>query len=258
MPESPSCPICQEVSLQTSEDLNFWTVQCRRCGTFKITFEAKIELEGNRYPLLPFLSAYTRQTSEAGTTPLIRTDNWEERARRHKGSTVQTKARKLLRYLGATCQTASDEAWLFLDYDYPLIDAVKKDELVYFARHLEEVGYIKNFRSFSQNDIGPQCLGAYITVKGWEALDPISSASVTPGRCFIPTWFDDCMDDACEAGIKAAVKACGYDPTDVREVHFHCCPVKSRIESIGWGHRGIRFGSRMAGVPVKRAFFRIA
>ena len=38
----------------------------------------------------------------------------------------------------------------------------------------------------------------------------------------------------------------------------HCCPVKSRIESIGWGHRGIRFGSRMAGVPVKRAFFRIA
>ena len=38
----------------------------------------------------------------------------------------------------------------------------------------------------------------------------------------------------------------------------HCCPVKSRIESIGWGHRGIRFGSRMAGVPVKGAFFRIA
>ena len=41
-------------------------------------------------------------------------------------------------------------------------------------------------------------------------------------------------------------------------VFDHCCPVKSRIESIGWGHRGIRFGSRMAGVPVKRAFFRIA
>ena len=39
---------------------------------------------------------------------------------------------------------------------------------------------------------------------------------------------------------------------------FHCCPVKSRIESIGWGHMGIRFGSRMTGVPVKRAFFRIA
>ena len=38
----------------------------------------------------------------------------------------------------------------------------------------------------------------------------------------------------------------------------HCCPVKSRIESIGWGHRGIRLGSRMAGVPVKGAFFRIA
>ena len=38
----------------------------------------------------------------------------------------------------------------------------------------------------------------------------------------------------------------------------HCCPVKSRIESTGWGHRGIRFGSRMAGEPVKWAFFRIA
>ncbi len=41
-------------------------------------------------------------------------------------------------------------------------------------------------------------------------------------------------------------------------VEVHCCPVKSRIESIGWGHRGIRLGSRMAGVPVKGAFFRIA
>ena len=41
-------------------------------------------------------------------------------------------------------------------------------------------------------------------------------------------------------------------------VAIHCCPVKSRIESIGWGHRGIRLGSRMAGVPVKGAFFRIA
>ncbi len=41
-------------------------------------------------------------------------------------------------------------------------------------------------------------------------------------------------------------------------VGAHCCPVKSRIESIGWGHRGIRLGSRMAGVPVKGAFFRIA
>ena len=41
-------------------------------------------------------------------------------------------------------------------------------------------------------------------------------------------------------------------------IALHCCPVKSRIESIGWGHRGIRFGSRMAGVPVKGAFFRIA
>ncbi len=42
------------------------------------------------------------------------------------------------------------------------------------------------------------------------------------------------------------------------EERNHCCPVKSRIESIGWGHRGIRLGSRMAGVPVKGAFFRIA
>ena len=41
-------------------------------------------------------------------------------------------------------------------------------------------------------------------------------------------------------------------------IYLHCCPVKSRIESIGWGHRGIRLGSRMAGVPVKGAFCRIA
>ncbi len=58
-------------------------------------------------------------------------------------------------------------------------------------------------------------------------------------------------------GCLAILIAIGYRREDIKVVN-HCCPVKSRIESIGWGHRGIRLGSRMAGVPVKGAFFRIA
>ena len=38
----------------------------------------------------------------------------------------------------------------------------------------------------------------------------------------------------------------------------HCCPARSRTESIGWGPGLIRFGSPMAGVPVKWALSRRA
>ena len=37
---------------------------------------------------------------------------------------------------------------------------------------------------------------------------------------------------------------------------FHYCPVKSRIESVGWGHRVSFRGSRTAARPVKWAFSR--
>ena len=39
-------------------------------------------------------------------------------------------------------------------------------------------------------------------------------------------------------------------------IRYHYCPVKSRIESVGWGHRVSFRGSRTAARPVKWAFSR--
>ena len=39
-------------------------------------------------------------------------------------------------------------------------------------------------------------------------------------------------------------------------INYHYCPVKSRIESAGWGHRVSFRGSRTAARPVKWAFSR--
>ena len=72
--------------------------------------------------------------------------------------------------------------------------------------------------------------------------------------------FAECVDKLYydPAKTPGTVDEQAFEQVVSRFEQYHCCPVKSRIESIGWGHRGIRFGSRMAGVPVKRAFFRIA
>ena len=45
--------------------------------------------------------------------------------------------------------------------------------------------------------------------------------------------------------------------SDITFVALHYCPVKSRIESAGWGHRVSCRGSRTAAKPVKWAFSRI-
>ena len=78
--------------------------------------------------------------------------------------------------------------------------------------------------------------------------------------CIVALAATPTMDDlvAAEPHLEAYLNK-GVGGADIGpKIWDHCCPVKSRIESIGWGHRGIRFGSRMAGVPAKRAFFRIA
>ena len=82
---------------------------------------------------------------------------------------------------------------------------------------------------------------------------------VFPGNLYPAFWLSVLAGCAFVGGGFCSVEAIGdAGEASARSLLPHCCPVKSRIESIGWGHRGIRFGSRMAGVPVKGAFFRIA
>ena len=101
-------------------------------------------------------------------------------------------------------------------------------------------------------------LGVSILLAYWQQMLPLIPALAT-ALAAILLWHRFLRDRATGKANKAysvllglVIAASGV------YILSHCCPVKSRIESIGWGHRGIRFGSRMAGVPVKRAFFRIA
>jgi hypothetical protein len=50
----------------------------------------------------------------------------------------------------------------------------------------------------------------------------------------------------------------GRKNSGILKIFCHCCPVKSRPESIGCRDRVSHYRSRMREVPVKRAFFRIA
>ena len=70
-----------------------------------------------------------------------------------------------------------------------------------------------------------------------------------PGRSLATMFTDNYMGGSSPHWQTAPVRRTGKSL-------FHYCPVKSRIESVGWGHRVSFRGSRTAARPVKWAFSR--
>ena len=180
------------------------------------------------------------------------------------GSSLLVKNLLLSQRRGRTPFTATETKRMYgetqLRWTWENVYAVRSDGSKSITRRIPDPnGQIKDQVEIQDVESGQRTIvdemtgSLSTTVMGEKA---VSDLRMRPGRC----------TDNPQAERR---KVLGYEvvkfmanevtvPSETGSFRLHCCPVKSRIESIGWGHRGIRFGSRMAGVPVKRAFFRIA
>lgn len=199
-----ACPICG-LNSQIDQVGNRLAslIECNRCGRFVITHILLAVMEGlagERRELLPYLSAYTRQSSNRGLVSELDTENWENFAAAHTTTSVSQKVMKLLELAASRSSYPGQRVQINALLDYPLIDAVSEAEVAYFVTHLLELGYLDRDATFFK-----------LTVKGWERLEPLTGEGI-PGRCFVAMSFDPTLDGAYELGIRPAVIDCGFDP----------------------------------------------
>lgn len=195
------CLECDSYSTGNDE----YCCKCERCGHFCISRTASVDksLEGDWR-----LMAATRQAHEAGERLDLHTGNIDAVRRAHQGTTVSTKIRKVLEYVGR--HTTPGSQWkMALNLDYPLFDARGEVEAAFLLRYCGALEYLEGTEQ-----------SVRLTVKGWGFLEPETTG--IPGLAFVAMSFDQSLEMAYDSGIRAAIEDdCGLTSRRVDRVHHN-------------------------------------
>jgi hypothetical protein len=206
-----NCFLCRQPARKQPESLNF-TVECRRCGSYRITTPCSLSLRGADEKTLTALSAATRQASDGGALLLLKTDNWAQVAAAHTNTPVRQKAIKLLRYIATKSKYPGDLVLLEAPFDYATCDAATPSEFYFLITHLQEGGYL----------LGQGGPALTVSVKGWNEIEPPAGTVGIPGRCFVAMSFAEELDGAYLFGIKPAVEHdCQMQAIRMKELHHN-------------------------------------
>ncbi|MBZ5725488.1 MAG: nucleoside 2-deoxyribosyltransferase [Acidobacteriia bacterium] len=209
-----ACFLCGLETDDISQDFDtrVYFVRCRRCGEYRITMECSSNPRSADETTLAAISAATRQAAESHSTLLLRTDNWDQVAAAHKNTPVRQKVLKVLRYSAAKSRSPGEFFRIQEDFDYPAFDAASPQECRFLVSHATDSGYLE---SMSDDALT-------LTVKGWDAVEPLTGTAGTPGRCFVAMSFAEQLDEAYLLGIKPAVEQdCGLLAIRMKELHHN-------------------------------------
>ena len=214
-----SCILCQRHVQRDLEgpERDAYFYGCEVCGRFVVTRQFEVNVRNSdpeENSLLPYLSADTRQATEAGEIVTVTTANWRDFAIGHKSTTVSQKLTRLLQYLGNASSFAGASVRLDFARAAPLFDAVSDAEVNYLVDSLGIRNDIIGVEHFAGGK------AVKVTPDGWARLEPTGSGGI-PGRGFVAMSFDSSMDDAYASGIRPGAKDAGFDALRVDSSHHN-------------------------------------
>lgn len=211
-----NCPICGMELVESGRiaGRDAHAFACRRCGRFGMTRTLLAcippEAETERH-MLPYLSAYTRQSSDRGSPPELTTTNWQDLAGAHATTRSSQKTAKLLDLIASRSRFPGEPVPIGPETDCALIDTGSPEEFSFFLEHLVSRGFLEKHGN-----------GYRVTVAGWQRVETAGAASSgQPGRCFVAMAFDPALNDVYELGIQLAIKDCGFEPIRVDKVEHN-------------------------------------
>ncbi len=115
--------------------------------------------------ITPYLSAYTRECADTGQeSEILDLSNVDEIAQRYANTSAAEKLDKLLRLVGKRIDFHGAQARFSPGWDYPVIRAKNREEVIFHRSELEKQDYIE----VKGED------AVVITHKGWERLERTS------------------------------------------------------------------------------------
>ncbi len=227
----------KEKSTVIPEEAEFyWIDSPRTDGKYKITIEAREELERNEFNDPRFKAKLTtwiiEQRKNGETAPLITVDILKKVKNRPKLSITDRMNNLLLSVykktnstVGVKLEIESKDSTSDIIYDtrinketkHPITaysESVNHKEGWFIIKFLEENGYVKLENNVVYEDINKgRCkTDVSLTIKGIQRIEEIQKANVESDKVFVAMWFGDEMNSVYESAIAPAIEAMGYRP----------------------------------------------
>jgi hypothetical protein len=234
------CPICQLDCEILSKGALFFDVNCRRCGSFRVTLPPdKHNLETLSFAhvpdfllrkgvsphdvanvgrlLAPYLSIYVREQTDSGH---LRTEvdigtatKLEELAATYADTPIALKPERLLRLLEKRSTYPGALATVDARLDYPAIHALTPDEFRFHLDHVADRRWILG--GFPD---GASVISTKITHEGWAQL---GATGISSRIGFVAMSFDPSLNAAYTLGIEPAIRGAEYEPLRIDKVHHN-------------------------------------
>ena len=211
MDKCPLSPHQAEVVTLQSTDVDH--VTCEACSTYRITYEARLELAGTSSRVAGreyILSGLARRGSEEGRPITISTENVDDLL----ASVVpprdpQEVLDRIISYVGAKAPSFDDGVNLAPENDYPIGFARNAEEHNYCIAYGTSTGLIKTNR------------GIVLTPEGWRRFNELSGTQIDSSQAFVAMWFDPSLDAVWKEGFKPALEQTGYDALRIDQREFN-------------------------------------
>jgi nucleoside 2-deoxyribosyltransferase len=216
--ELGTCPVCKLVLDTGKMGIEYahsiYNVLCPRCGPFRITDEAMINLTNVKPVSDGFrLSAAIRKLALDGDEPpLLKTDNTE--VLKNSVSSPKTPLDAMDAVLVALGKMGSDtkrDTNIAMNNDHTIACLPTQQSMAKVLDVLEDAEYI---RRRNENSLR-------ITANGYRRIDELRRSRIASNQAFVAMSFDDDLDAAYFGGTEPALKATGYNVVRLKELEHN-------------------------------------
>jgi len=216
-----SCPICVQ-DYQTKGMLNPATLNCRRCGTYSISYEAACHARSLSPEERTILSGWIRERTEHNR-PVEITNSIVANVSQLDGvpQTIPDKLNRLLLNLARKTDPPGKPVRVDLEYDHPLAYAKETTDLLFFIESLKEQGLIRHTDKFQSTEGFGETVtvvDCYLKADGWTRVEQLSHVGRESKQCFVAMSFS--KEKPVLTKVYEAIR------NGVQEADFDCYSVK--------------------------------
>jgi hypothetical protein len=203
------CPVCGcDVVFSNVENIDGYTVNCSRCGTYTISRMALLNIKN--------MDLSSRQRSNISgylfsDSSVFLSANLLEDLVHLATPSFHARADRFLEFLEGQTQFAGH----YIEFETDWVSAawcVNQQELMEVVKYLQKVERVKYVSSSLASEIK-------ILPEGWAHLEKMKATNRDSKQCFVAMWFDDSMNSIYDGPISLALVELGFLPhrVDKRE-----------------------------------------